>query len=109
MNPKRCEFNQGLEFTVRTEGNTNVMSVRAGFAPAVPLGDVGRNRNGCAPQLIGEAESLIERKALRQTVAVLDQIHRLLPDIEVLIDAENRHANAGAQTVPPLDAGVLAG
>src|SRR5262245_51015984 len=84
LQPMRdCEA--GFELRVGAEGNRDVIAVDAFTSPTTTLGDVRRQRHSRPPNLAAQSKSFCVREGPRYHVASLDQTHRELPRLELLM------------------------
>src|SRR5688572_19909581 len=70
-----------------------MMQERAFALPALPLPDIGRNGNAGASDLCGQSEPLVLRKTRSDFVDLLNQGHRIPPNLQVTKRTGVRHGH----------------
>src|SRR6267378_2757832 len=76
-----------FELAVGAKGDAHVMRVYLRVATTVPLSDVRRNRDGRSSYLAGQSIQLVSRECGRRLVTLFDEIHGVLPRLELPISA----------------------
>src|ERR1700730_11823977 len=81
----------GFEFHERASRDAQMVEELPRMFAALPFGDVGRNGDGGAANLAGEAEPLFLRQSPGRGVTVLRQIHTHRPNLQLAITLQAHH------------------
>jgi hypothetical protein len=85
------DLNARFEFTFRSTRDADVIRVGTSRSATVAFGNVRRNRHGGSTQLRSEAMSLFRGKLTARGVTHLDQVHSLVPYLEIAKARDDAH------------------
>jgi len=74
-----CQLQMGLDFSLRSESDGNVVTIRGTRTATEPLGDIRRYRRGRPFQLPPDSVSVLTRKVTNSPMTLLGQGHPALP------------------------------
>ncbi|MCC7390600.1 MAG: PHP domain-containing protein [Phycisphaerales bacterium] len=95
------ELQLRVDLGERGPGGPQEADIVGPAAPAVPLGDVGRDRDGGVPHLPGQPETLLAGHARRIPVHRTSELHAALPRDEIPECPDVSHAFPLRAFVPP--------